>query len=127
MMKDTYGMPFVESCTMDNEMIVLADADILLNPVSERDGPLAMGENAYTRQRFANRDFAENCLFYLTGGSGIMEARAKTFRLRLLDKEKLEQDVVFWQVLNLLLPVTLLFVFLPLHAFYRRRKFTRST
>lgn len=127
LMQNTYGKPFMESCSIDNEMIVLADADILLNPVSERDGPLSMGENAYTRQRFANRDFAENCLFYLTGGSGIMEARTKTFRLRLLDKEKLEEEFVFWQVLNLLLPVALPFVFLPLHAFYRRRKFTRPT
>jgi ABC-2 type transport system permease protein len=126
-MNRVYGRPFVGACETENQMVVLADADILLNAVSERDGPLAMGENSYTRQRFANRDFIDNCLFYLTGGAGIMEARAKTFRLRLLDKGKLDADQVFWQFLNLLLPVALLFVFLPLHAFFRKRKFTQPT
>lgn len=126
LMQNRYRNPFVEACVQDNAMVVLADADILLNAVSERDGPLAMGENAYTRQRFANRDFIDNCLFYLTGGGGIMEARAKTFRLRLLDKGKLEDDVVFWQFLNLLLPIALPFIFLPFHAYFRKKKFTRT-
>ena len=104
-------------------MIVISDADILLNPVSEQDGPLQMGTNAYTRQQFANRDFVANCLFYLTGGEGIMEARTKTFQLRLLDKEKIDQDTGFWKALNVLLPLVIPALIFFLYSFLRKRQF----
>jgi hypothetical protein len=104
-------------------MIVLSDADILLNPISEEDGPLRMGTNAYTRQQFANNDFVGNCLFYLTGGADIMEARTKTFRLRLLDKEKIEQETGFWQAINVLLPLLFPIALFFLYAFFRKRQF----
>jgi len=75
-----YKRPFLSVAPSDNSMIVISDADILTNAVSQQDGPMAMGMNSYTRQQFANRDFISNCLFYLTGGASIMEARSKTFR-----------------------------------------------
>jgi gliding-associated putative ABC transporter substrate-binding component GldG len=122
-MKTQNGMPFVAQCAESNQMIVLSDADILFNPISEEDGPLRMGTNAYTRQQFANRDFVGNCLFYLTGGADIMEARTKTFRLRLLDKGKIEQDTGFWQAINLLLPLLFPIALFFLYAFFRKRQF----
>ena len=63
-----------------------------------------MGMNSYTREQFANRDFIGNCLFFLTGGERIMEARTKTFQLRLLDKDKLENERTRWQILSVLSP-----------------------
>jgi gliding-associated putative ABC transporter substrate-binding component GldG len=122
-MKTQYGRPFVDRCAESNQMIVLSDADILLNPISEEDGPLRMGTNAYTRQQFANNDFVGNCLFYLTGGADIMEARTKTFRLRLLDKEKIEQETGFWQAINVLLPLLFPIALFFLYAFFRKRQF----
>jgi hypothetical protein len=104
-------------------MIVISDADILTNAVSQQDGPMAMGMNSYTRQQFANRDFISNCLFYLTGGASIMEARSKTFRLRLLDKEQLENDKLFWQLLNILLPLAFPLVLYFMYGFLRKRKY----
>lgn len=115
--------PFLSSCSSSNSMIVIADADILTNAVSEQDGPIAMGMNSYTRQQFANRDFISNCLFYLTEGSSIMEARAKTFRLRLLDKEQLENHFFFWQLLNLLLPLAFPTVLYFSYGYVRKRKY----
>ena len=117
------GGPFTTQCVESNQMIVISDADILLNPVSEQDGPLQMGTNAYTRQQFANRDFVANCLFYLTGGEGIMEARTKTFQLRLLDKEKIDQDTGFWKALNVLLPLVIPALIFFLYSFLRKRQF----
>ncbi len=117
------GRPFMAGCAAPNRMIVISDADILLNPVSEQDGPLRMGTNAYTRQQYANRDFVANCLFYLNGGEGIMEARTKTYRLRLLDKEKIEQDAGFWKSLNLLLPLLLPMAIFFFYSFFRKRQF----
>jgi len=118
-----YKRPFLSTSALDNSMIVISDADILTNAVSQQDGPMAMGMNSYTRQQFANRDFINNCLFYLTGGASIMEARSKTFRLRLLDKEQLENNKLFWQLLNILLPIAIILAFYFIYGFLRKRKY----
>jgi gliding-associated putative ABC transporter substrate-binding component GldG len=118
-----YRRPFLSAAASDNSMIVISDGDILTNAVSQQDGPMAMGMNSYTRQQFANRDFISNCLFYLTGGASIMEARAKTFRLRLLDKEQLENNKLFWQMLNILLPLAFPLALYFIYGCLRKRKY----
>ncbi len=117
------GSPFLQSCVTENQMIVLSDGDILMNSVSESDGPLAMGMNSYTRQQFANRDFANNMLFYLTGGKDVMAARGKSFKLRLLDKGKVESEKTFWQLINILVPLMITIMMAFLFPWLRRRKF----
>jgi gliding-associated putative ABC transporter substrate-binding component GldG len=118
-----YRRPFLSAAASDNSMIVISDGDILTNAVSQQDGPMAMGMNSYTRQQFANRDFISNCLFYLTGGASIMEARSKTFRLRLLDKEQLENNKLFWQMLNILLPLAFPLALYFIYGILRKRKY----
>lgn len=119
----TFGTPFMPSANANNSMIVISDGDVLLNPVNEQDGPLAMGMNSYTRQSFANRDFISNVLFYLTGGENIIAARSKIFRLRLIDKDKIENEKLFWQGMNMALPLMLLMCFYFINSFYRKKKY----
>ncbi|MFM1794890.1 MAG: gliding motility-associated transporter substrate-binding protein GldG [Bacteroidota bacterium] len=120
------GVPFQATTKDKNSMVVLSDGDILLNPVNEQEGPLAMGMNSYTRQPFANRDFISNVLFYLTGGEDVIAARSKIFRLRLIDKDKMENDKLFWQALNIVLPLLLLVFFYFANAIYRKKKYAGS-
>lgn len=120
------GMPFLSSNTDVNSMVVIADGDLLLNPVNEQEGPLGMGMNNYTRQPFANRDFISNTLFYLTGGAEVIAARSKIFRLRMVDKEKMENEKLFWQVVNVIIPLCLLGCFYLLNSFYRKRKYATN-
>ena len=117
------GTPFMSTSVSDNSMVVISDGDLVLNPVNEQEGPLAMGMNGYTRQPFANRDFISNVLFYLTGGEDVIAARSKIFRLRLIDKEKIENEKLFWQGLNILLPLLLLLSFYFINSFYRKKKY----
>jgi len=119
------GMEFKPVSSSESQLIFLSDADILLNAFSESDGPLAMGMNSYTREQFANKDFIGNCLFFLTGGDNIMEARAKTFQLRLLDKEKLENERSTWQFIAVLSPFIFPLIIGLLFPFLRKRRFTR--
>lgn len=118
-------LPFKQINERDNSMIVLSDADIVLNAVSQQDGPLPMGMNNYTRQQFANKDFISNCLFYLTGGQSIVEARGKTYRLRLLDKEELDQRKSFWRLFNLMLPLIFPVMLYFIYGFFRKHKYAR--
>lgn len=117
------GSSFLSSSVASNSMVVISDGDLLLNPVNEQEGPLAMGMNSYTRQPFANRDFISNVLFYLTGGEDVIAARSKIFRLRLVDKDKIENEKLFWQAINMLLPILLLACFYFINSFYRNKKY----
>lgn len=110
----------------NTRMIVVSGGDIFLNRVSRQDGPLAMGMDPYTRQVFANREFFENCLTYLTDTTGIIQARNKDFKLRLLDKNKIENQQAKWQLLSFILPIAFALLFAVIFNFIRQRKYAES-
>ncbi len=125
---ERYGTPFQTSSITDNKMIVIADGDIVLNGTS-KGVPLPMGVNAYTMEtqyqyQFANRDFLENCLDYLINNSGLTEAKSKDYTLRLLNSKKVEDERVKWQIINILLPIVVVFIFGFIYQYWRRRKYS---
>ncbi|MEV4882188.1 gliding motility-associated ABC transporter substrate-binding protein GldG [Chitinophaga sp. CC14] len=119
------GQSFKESGDTINKMIVVSDGDVIANAVSRKEGPLQMGINEFNPGfAFANKEFFLNCLEYLSGNSGIMEARNKELTLRLLDGEKIRQEKTKWQVICFLVPVGLVLLFAMVFQFIRQRKFT---
>lgn len=126
---ERYGTPFQTSSITDNKMIIVSDGDIVLNGVSQGQ-PLPMGVNSYTMEtqyqyQFANRDFLQNCLDYLINNSGLAEAKSKDYTLRLLDTKKISDERTQWQLINILLPILLIFIFGFIYQFWRRKKYTR--
>ncbi|MFX5187521.1 hypothetical protein ABTC69_18425, partial [Acinetobacter baumannii] len=69
-----------------SQQIVVSDADLVTNIVTQSDGALRMGTQQFENYQFANKDFLMNSLDYLTGNEGIVETRNKDVTLRLLDK-----------------------------------------
>ena len=123
---EKYGTTFQTSCINPNKMIVISDGDIVLNGVSQNN-PLPMGVNPFTvgsqyQYQFANKDFIQNCLSYLINNSGLTEAKAKDYTLRLLDPKKINEQRTTWQLVNILLPVLLIFLFGVAYQFWRKRK-----
>jgi ABC-2 type transport system permease protein len=123
-----YGGVYMSQCIADNKMIVVSDGDIVLNSVVKGNQPIPMGMNPYTygSQRefaFANKDFLQNCLDYLINSSGLSEARAKDYTLRLLDKKKVESERGTWQLINIAVPVLLVLLFGLIYQFMRKRKY----
>ena len=82
-----------------------------------------MGENQFTNYKYANQDFILNSIEYLTNPSGILEARAKDFTLRLLDPKKTDSSKLQWQILNILVPMAMITIFGFIYQFIRRRKY----
>ena len=117
------GEPFAASASKETKQIVVSDADIVTNSVSQTTGPLPMGELPLENYRFANREFFLNSVDYLVSGSGIFELRNKDFTLRLLDKKKVEDEKTTWQLINIVLPVLLIILFGLVYQWNRRRKF----
>lgn len=104
-------------------MIVIADADIAGNVVTQNDGPLAMGTNQFTHTQYANRDFILNSIEYLVNPSGILATRSKTLTLRLLDPARIETDKTMWQLVNTGLPVILIIGFAFIYQAVRNKKY----
>ncbi len=124
-----YGTPFQSACINTNKMILVSDGDIALNGVSQSN-PLPMGVNPYTvetqyQYQFANKDFVQNCLSYLINNSGLSEAKAKDYTLRLLDTKRIKEERTMWQMVNIVLPVVLIFLFGFAYQLWRKRKYTK--
>ncbi|MGC4101729.1 gliding motility-associated ABC transporter substrate-binding protein GldG [Ferruginibacter sp.] len=124
-----YGTLFVPQSVVDNKIIVVADGDMVLNAL-DKDGPLPMGINRYTagtqyEYQFANKEFLQNCLDYLVNPSGLAEAKAKDYTLRLLDSKKVTAEKTTWQLINIALPVLLVFLFAIIYQWLRKRKYTK--
>ncbi|MFY0252638.1 gliding motility-associated ABC transporter substrate-binding protein GldG [Chitinophaga sp. 30R24] len=118
------GKPFREATDTVNKMIVVSDGDLIANAVSRKEGPLQMGINEFNPGfAFANKEFFLNCLEYLSGNGGIMEARNKEITLRLLDTEKIKQEKTKWQAICFLLPIGLVLLFAMVFQFVRQRKY----
>jgi gliding-associated putative ABC transporter substrate-binding component GldG len=115
--------PFASSNENATQQIVMSDADIVTNELSETSGPLPMGELPYENYRFANREFFLNCVDYLTGTSGIFESRNKDFTLRLLDKKKIADQKINWQFINIVVPIAVIILFGLIYQWKRKNSF----
>jgi ABC-2 type transport system permease protein len=108
-------------------MMVMADGDMVKNQFHFSQGyPLPLGFDQYTRQTFGNKDLALNAVNFLCDDSGLIAVRSRELKLRLLDGSKLARQRLFWQLLNLLLPVLLITGFGIAKFRLRKRAFTRT-
>jgi len=128
---ERYGEEFLTQDINNNKMIIVADGDMVLNSVVKNE-PIAMGMNPFTydsqyEYRFANKDFLQNCLDYLVDQSGLSEAKAKDYTLRLLDTKKLAVEKTNWQLINIAAPVLLVILFAFIFQWIRRRKYSSKT
>ena len=128
---ENYQQVFLSQNSIDNKMIIVADGDMVLNDVIKTE-PIPMGMNQFTygtgnqyEYRFANKDFLQNCLDYLVNQSGLSEAKAKDYTLRLLDKKKVDDQRTTWQLINIAVPILLLVLFALIYQWQRKRKYTK--
>ena len=97
--------------SVDTKMLVVADGDIVRNDVRHTPNgnvPYPLGHDRHTGITFANKDFLVNALNYLTDDAGIMNLRNREIKLRLLNKQKVANEQLKWQIINLVLPMLLL-------------------
>jgi ABC-2 type transport system permease protein len=119
------GINFLEKGIKPSQQIVISDADLVTNVVTESGKALPMGTQQFEEYTFANRDFFINCMDYLVGNAAIISTRNKDFTLRLLDKNKVKEEKSFWQLINIALPILLIGIFVFAFTWYRRNNFGR--
>ncbi|MFA8436702.1 MAG: gliding motility-associated ABC transporter substrate-binding protein GldG [Marinifilaceae bacterium] len=114
--------------SVPTRMIVVADGDMVRNRVrgtgSNRQIE-ALGYDRYSRQTYGNRKFLLNCINYLCDDEGWMDLRSKEMKLRLLDKTRIRESRLKWQLFNMLLPVAGVLLWGVFFFMMRKRKYTR--
>ena len=104
-----------------NKMIVISDGDVALNEIL-RGEPLPIDKDKWTSQRYGNADLLLNSVHFLLDDSGLMNLRSKSVQLQFLDKEKAYEERSYWQLMNLLVPLILLFGFGWVFNFLRKKR-----
>ncbi|TVR87617.1 MAG: gliding motility-associated ABC transporter substrate-binding protein GldG [Saprospirales bacterium] len=120
---DQLDMEF-KSRVQDNAMIVISDGDIGLNTFTSRGEVRPVGLNQYERRLYANKDFVLNSIEYLLDEEGILEARTRDVKLRLMNEVRARSERLSWQLFNIGLPVVFVVVFGLLYNFIRKRRFS---
>ncbi len=124
--RDSKDIGFVAS-SEPVKMIVVADGDMIKNQIrttGERPTPYPLGYDRYTQQTFGNKEFILNAMNYLIDESGLISIRSRELKLRLLDRTKISENRLFWQLFNTIVPVALIVVLGIVMMVIRKRKYT---
>ncbi len=125
---DEIGESF-KALSVPTKMLVVSDGDLASNIYNRKDKTFQpLGLNPFERHVFgANKDFLINAIEYLLDDRGVIEARTKEVKLRLLDTAKAQKEELKWQLINILLPLLFLALFGFGFNFMRRRRFGKTT
>jgi ABC-2 type transport system permease protein len=119
--------PLTESSP--TKMIVVADGDVIKNDIRYTNGevlPLTLGLDRYSQQIFGNKEFIVNCINYLVDNNGLINLRGREIKPRQLNSQKIKSERILWQVINTILPLTLIILAGYIVMLVRRKKFTIS-
>ncbi len=102
--------------------IFISDGDIIRNQLHYSKGyPLPLGLDQFSRQTFGNKDFIMNAMNYLIDENGLISIRSREIKLRLLDKNKMDEKMLLIRTLNVVLPI-LIIALMGFFIHWRRKK-----
>jgi len=122
------GVPVISESS-PTKMIFISDGGLIANKVSFTNGkytPLPLGYDKVSNITFGNKEFLVNAVHYLCDDSGLMQLRSRSMQMRLLDKVKLREQKLFWQFVNVLLPVFIILAGGIIFWLMRRRHYARQ-
>jgi gliding-associated putative ABC transporter substrate-binding component GldG len=106
------------------KMAVVSDGDVLRNGLGRGEQAYRpLGYNEFDKYLYANKDFMVNLIEYMMDDNGVIEARGKEVKLRMLDTVRAQQEQGRWQLLNIALPLVFLLLFGLGYNILRRRKY----
>jgi ABC-2 type transport system permease protein len=127
-MVDSFGAKASEVKTESHptKMIIFADGNLMANQFRLVNGVpeyRQLGFDRYSKQVFGNKAFLLNAINYLTDDEGLMDLRSRTFKIRLLDKVRVKEAKLTWQLINVILPLVIVSAFGAVYVYLRRRKY----
>jgi ABC-2 type transport system permease protein len=108
----------------ENKMIVISDGDIIKNHVNSNGLSYPLGYNQFNKSQYnGNKDFIINCMHFLLGNEDLININSKKYTIRLLDRNKIVDDKLKWQLINLLLPLIFISLLYFSLSFIRKKKY----
>lgn len=105
--------------------LIFADGDIVNNNI--RNGIIEdMGYDRASGYRFANKELLLNSMNYLCEDASLIGVRSRQLAIRVLDKKRIRQSRLKWQLYNNLLPIGIISAFGLLAWWLRKRKYGRK-
>ena len=106
------------------EIIVISDADIIRNDISNKGTPLPLGYDKYINYTYdGNKKFILNAIQYLSDNDGLINLRSKTLKIRLLNMDLINNYKSLIMILNIFLPVFLFILIILTIQFNIRPKY----
>lgn len=113
------------SQSLQTSLIVCSDGDLLRNEINKKTGmPYDLGYDPYLQAEFANSDFILNALSFLMDEDGVILSRNREITIRPLDKVRIENEKIKWQLINLVIPIILVILFGIIRHFLRKKKYS---
>lgn len=103
-----------------SQIFIMSDGDVIKN-VQERKGPQVKQMPLPP----GNKTLVTNIVDYMLDEEGLISVRGKEIVLRPLDKIKVKEDRLMWQIINLILPVVLIIVFGIARHYWRKKKYSQ--
>jgi ABC-2 type transport system permease protein len=109
----------------DCKVLVVSDGDLAKNLYNSETGDIReLGYNKFENFVFqGNQTFLINAIEYMLDDDGILAARSKEIKLRMLDTARATDDAMFWRILNIGVPVLLVILGSLLFNMIRKRKY----
>lgn len=123
--RDSKDIGFITSSD-NGKMIIVCDGDVIKNQIrvqGSQQSPYPLGYDRYTGQTFGNKEFILNAMNYLIDEDGLISIRSRELKLRLLDRTKIKEQKLFWQLVNTVVPVVLVIIMGIILYYLRKKKY----
>jgi ABC-2 type transport system permease protein len=113
--------------SVPGKQIIVGDGDIIKNQLRSTNSgivPYPLGYDRHTKQSFGNKDFILNAMNYLIEDNGLISIRSRELKIRLLDKTRIGENKLFWQLFNITVPVVFVLLLGIIMFAYRKKRFT---
>lgn len=109
--------------SVPTKMVVISDGDILKNQIGSDGSPYPLGYDHYTQQSYGNKNLLLNIADYMTDDSGLIALRTKEIKIRLLNRARIRNEKLYWQLVNTVGPLALVLICAIFQHYIRKRKY----
>lgn len=109
--------------SVPTKMVVISDGDILKNQISGDGDAYPLGFDHYTKQMYGNKNLLLNIADYMTDDSGLIALRTKEIKIRLLNRARIRNEKLYWQLVNTVGPLALVLICAIFQHYIRKRKY----
>ncbi|MDN3668392.1 gliding motility-associated ABC transporter substrate-binding protein GldG [Echinicola jeungdonensis] len=125
--KEFEGTQAFENSQGKGAVLVIGDGDWIQSERDRSTGePLPLGKDLFSKSTYANKNFLQNAVKYLVDPEGIMVTRGKELKIRPLDQQKIERQKSTWQLINIFVPIALVWAVGVFKVYGRRLKYSKK-